>query len=531
MRNRTGEEQVPIRKVVVVGGGTAGWMCANVLLARSRFDVALIESPRVSKVGVGEALTPFFFAFLNTVGYDPVAFIKAVRGSVKLAVRFENWLGNGDVYYHPFQDGGDYIAKPEFRVSPGYNRLISYSLAKNVPLHNLATSYSLLCDHGKVPWPRNFRKDEAQYHGYGSYAYHMDTHAFSETFRARALENGVDHVQGHVVSVDKAAESGRIQSVSLEDGRKVEGDFFVDCSGFRRLLISTMSPEWTSYSPWLPVNRAIAFSIPYSETRDRRSSAIPPYTLARALRAGWLWKIPLRERFGAGYVFADDFISEDDARRELEAINPEWSRQPSHTIRFEAGALRNTWIGNCVAVGLSSGFIEPLESTSIQIALTQILAVVDVLRNPFSYNPRVLDAYNRAIEAETEDIRDFIILHYATPRGDTPFWEHIRNNYRGLDYPESLRNRIETAWHRTCGHNRVQSEQIRGRVFGELSHLYVMQALGLLNPETARADFLQEFDSVERALATVGRPVRRLQTHLLQFRRECLSHREFLDML
>ena len=387
MRNRTGGEQVPIRKVVVVGGGTAGWMCANVLLARSRFDVVLIESPRVSKVGVGEALTPFFFAFLNTVGYDPVAFIKAVRGSVKLAVRFENWLGNGDVYYHPFQDGGNYIAKPEFRVSPGYNRLVSYALAKNVPLHNLATSYSLLCDHGKVPWPRNFQKDEAQYHGYGSYAYHMDTHAFSETFRAHALENGVDHVQGHVVSVDKGAESGRIQSVSLEDGRKVEGDFFVDCSGFRRLLISTMSPEWTSYSPWLPVNRAIAFSIPYSEKRDRRNSAIPPYTLARALRAGWLWKIPLRDRFGAGYVFADDFISEDDARRELEAINPEWSRQPSHTIRFEAGALRNNWIGNCVAVGLSSGFIEPLESTSIQIALTQILGVVDVLRNPFSYNP------------------------------------------------------------------------------------------------------------------------------------------------
>ena len=531
MRNRTGGDGVPIRKVVVTGGGTAGWMCVNVLLARTRFDVVLVESPKVSKVGVGEALTPFFFAFLNTIGYDPVAFIKAVRGSVKLAVRFENWMGNGDVYYHPFQDGGDYIAKPEFRVSPGYNRLVSYALAKNIPLHNLATSYSLLCDHNKVPWPRNFQKDERQYRGYGSYAYHMDTHAFSETFRDRALKEGVNHVRGHVVSVDREAESGRIRSILLEDGRKVEGDFFIDCSGFRRLLISTMSPEWISYSPWLPVNRAIAFNIPYSDSRDRRRSAIPPYTLARALRAGWLWKIPLGERFGAGYVFADDFISEDEARRELEMINPDWSRVPGHTIRFEAGALRNTWIGNCVAVGLSSGFIEPLESTSIQIALTQILGVVDVLRSPFSYNPRVIEAYNRAIEAETEDIRDFIILHYATSRGDTLFWEHIRDNCRARSYPASLRDKIETAWHRTCGHNRVQSDQIRGRVFGELSHLYVMQGLGLLNPETARADFLQEFDSVERALATVGRHVRRLQTHLLQFRRQCLTHGEFLDML
>lgn len=524
-------ERTAVRKVVVVGGGTAGWMCASVLRARTRFEVVLVESPRVSKVGVGEALTPFFFAFLNTIGYDPVAFIKAVRGSVKLAVRFENWMGKGDVYYHPFQDGGDYISKPEFRVSPGYNRLVSYAVVKDIPLHNLASSYSLLCDHHKVPWSRDFKNDEAQYRGYGSYAYHMDTHAFSETFRARAVREGVGHVPGHVVAVNKDAESGRITSISLEDGRAVEGDFFIDCSGFRRLLISTMSPGWTSYSPWLPVNRAIAFNIPYSNNQTGKQTPIPPYTLARALRAGWLWKIPLRDRYGAGYVYAGDFASEDDARREIGSVNPAWSRLPGHTIRFEAGALRRTWIENCVAVGLSSGFIEPLESTSIQIALTQILGVVDVLRDPFAYNSAVIEAYNRSIEAETEDIRDFIILHYATERGDTPFWEHIRNNYRTRNYPDSLRDKIETARHRTCGHNRVQSEQIRGRVFGELSHLYVMQALGLLNRETARADFLQEFDSVEQALATVGRHVRRLQTHLLQFRGQCLAHREFLEML
>ena len=531
MRSASGEEQTPIQKIVVVGGGTAGWMCANVLLARTRFNVVLLESPRVSKVGVGEALTPFFFSFLNTIGYDPVAFIKAVRGSVKLAVRFENWTGRGDIYYHPFQDGGNYISKPEFRVSPGYNRLISYALVKDIPLHNLVTSYSLLCDHHKVPWLENFARDEAEYHGYGSYAYHMDTHAFSETFRVRAIQEGVDHVQGHVVAVNKDAESGRIRSVSLEDGRTVEGDFFVDCSGFRRLLISVMSPEWTSYSRWLPVSRAIAFNIEYPQNRTAGQNAIPPYTLARALRAGWLWKIPLRDRFGAGYVYAHDFVSEEEARREITSLNPAWSQLPSHTIRFEAGALRKTWIGNCVAVGLSSGFIEPLESTSIQIALTQILGVVDVLRDPFAYNPRVIEAYNKSIEAETEDIRDFIILHYATERGDTPFWEHVRNNYRTRNYPDSLRDKIETAWHRTCGHNRVQSEQIRGKVFGELSHLYVMQALGLLNRATARADLLQEFDSVERALATIGRHVRRLQTHLLQFRGQCLPHEEFLDML
>ena len=505
-------------------------MCASVLRARTRFEVVLVESPKVSKVGVGEALTPFFFAFLNTIGYDPVAFIRAVRGSVKLAVRFENWMGSGDVYYHPFQDGGNYISKPEFQVSPGYNRLISYAVVKGIPLHNLATSYSLLCDHNRVPWSTSFGKNKAEYHGYGSYAYHMDTHAFSETFRARAVKEGVGHILGHVVAVNRDGESGRIRSISLADGRTVKGDFYIDCSGFRRLLISELSPEWTSYSPWLPVNRAISFNIPYLDSHDRKHVSIPPYTLARALPAGWLWKIPLRHRYGAGYVYADDFISEEDARREIDNIDPEWSRLPSHTIGFEAGALRSTWIGNCVAVGLSSGFIEPLESTSIQIALTQILGLVDILRNPFAYNPKVIAAYNESIRADTEDIRDFIILHYATERDDSPFWQHIRNN-RSRNYPDSLRNKIETAWHRTCGHNRVQSEQIRGRVFGELSHLYVMQALGLLNKETARADFLQEFDSVERALATVGQHVRRLQTHLLRFRSQCLLHREFLEML
>jgi len=507
-------------------------MCANVLTARTRYEIVVVESPTISPVGVGEALTPFFFSFLTTIGYDPVAFIKDVKGSVKLAVRFENWMGRNEVYYHPFQDGGEYTLKPEFGVSPGYNRLVSYALVNDIPLHNLVTSYALLCEHNKVPWLSNFKGEEGQYYGYGSYAYHMDTQAFSEAFRSLAVRKSVDHVEGNVVAVNKNTETGFIEDLSLEDGRTIDGDFFIDCTGFKRVLLSTMSPEWESYSKWLPVNRAIPFNVKYGPPGDQGHKAIPPYTLARGLNAGWLWKIPLRDRFGAGYVYCDEFISEDGVLEEIaQNVDPNQSGPFGQPIHFESGTLRETWIKNSVAVGLSSGFIEPLESTAIQIALTQILGVVDVLRDPFSYNEKVIAAYNRSIKLETDDIRDFIILHYATQRSDTPFWQYISDNSARLDFPDTLRDKIETARYRTRGHNRVQSQEIIGRAFGELSHLYVLQALGLLKRENAEADFLQEFDSVEKAEATVGRHVRRLQKHLAQFRSECMSHKEFLDKL
>ena len=521
-----------VRTIVVVGGGTAGWMCANILKARTRSKIVVVESPNISPVGVGEALTPFFFTFLETIGYDPVAFIKDVQGSVKLAVRFENWMGENDVYYHPFQDGGGYALMPEFNVSPGYNRLISYALIEGIPVHNLTTSYALLCEQNKVPWFKNFREDGGNYQGYGSYAYHMDTKAFSDTFRSFAVQKAVDHIKGNVVSLNKNAETGFIESLSLEDGRTVDGDFFIDCTGFKRVLISTMSPEWESYSHWLPVNRAIPFNIEYGDTTDQEHEAVPPYTLARSLSAGWLWRNPVRDRYGSGYVYCDEFASEESALEEIKQnVDLSKSGPFGSPIRFESGTLCETWIKNCVAVGLSSGFIEPLESTAIQIALTQILGVVDVLRDPFSYNERVIGAYNKSIKSETDDIRDFIILHYVTKRNDTPFWQYISNNTTTLNYPDTLRDKIETARYRSCGHNRVQSQQIRGRVFGEFSHIYVMQALGLLNKESARADFLQEFDSVEEAVSAVGRHAKILQEDLVQFSRECMTHKDFLDKI
>ena len=518
-----------IADIVIVGGGTAGWMAANVLCERMRNPrITLVESPDISRIGVGEALTPFFYLFLNILRYDPIQFITSVGGSIKLAVRFENWCGTDDVYYHPFQDGGDYFSKPEFAVSPGYNRLVSYAVARDIPLHDLATSYAVLSHHNKVPWYLDFKQNKDHYHGFGAYAYHMDTTKFADTFGDRARRRGVRHIQANVVSVNRNSETGFIESLSLQDGRTLRGDLFVDCTGFQRRLISLFKPRWQSYAKWLPVDAAIPFSIPHRAS----NGPIPPYTLARALDAGWLWRIPLMDRHSAGYVYSQEFATEEEATRELDRTlggKVDLAERPK--LKFDSGALQQTWIKNCVAVGLSAGFIEPLESTSIQIALTQILGIVDVLRDRFSFDPKLLDRYNKAIQLETEDIRDFIILHYATCRDDTAFWKYIKRNKDNLDYPDTLRDRLAMAKYRTMGHNRIQSQMIRGRVFGELSGLYVLQGLNLLRKENSQADFLLEYPTLARAISDVSVPVKRLQNAIREFNRDCIGHADFLRQL
>ena len=233
-------------------------------------------------------------------------------------------------------------------------------------------------------------------------------------------------------------ETGFIESLTLKDGRMIRGDFFIDCTGFRRVLISRMSPQWDPYRTWLPVNRAIPFNVPQVLEEDR--ACIGPYTLARALSAGWLWKIPLMDRYGVGYVYSDAFISDEEAAAEIDrTVDPKTRSELRAPIKFDSGALRETWIKNCVAVGLASGFIEPLESTSIQIILTQILGLVSVLRDPFSFNQRLLDAYNEAIKLETDDIRDFIILHYWANERQGEFWEYCRN----MELPATLQRKID----------------------------------------------------------------------------------------
>ncbi len=521
-----------IGKIVIVGGGTAGWITANVLRARMpRARITLIESPSTPPIGVGEALTPFFYHFLTITRHDPVRFVKEVGGSIKLAVRFENWRGLGDTYYHPFLDGGEAFAKPEFAVSPGYNRLVSYALANEAPLHDLATSYARLAGASKVPWRAGFKTDRAEYHGYGSYAFHMDTGRFSEVFGDLARKAGVKHVSANVVDALRHPESGFIERIVLEDKRKIEGDFFVDCTGFRRGLIGRLDPQWESYSKWLPVNAAIPFHIEYG-SGNGAPEPIPSYTLARALESGWLWRIPLRERYSAGYVFSEDHADEESARQELaRSVDPDRIKNVGSPLRFEAGTYEQTWIKNCIAIGLSSGFVEPLESTSIQITLTQVLGLADVLRARFNFDPKLLDIYNRSIKLETDDIRDFIILHYATDRADTPFWQLVSDTMARVDYPDSVREKIEMAKYRTLGHNRVQSAQIRGRAFGELSGLYVMQGLGLLRKDVAEGDLLQEFASLGKAFSSVEPHVSRLKKAMADFEESCISHRAFLEEL
>lgn len=417
-----------VKDVVIVGGGTAGWMTAAALArlaAPSGVRISLIESEAIGTVGVGESTLPHIRAFNERIGIDEAEFMKATRATFKLGIQFDDWRRIGDGYVHPF---GDYGA-PGGEAPFHHYWLRGRALADVGPIDD----YSLpivAAREGRFAPPADDPRSLMSTYGY---AYQLDAGLYAAFLRRRAEAGGVQRVEGRIVDVAQDAESGAIRSLTLEDGRTVAGDLFVDCSGFRALLIEqTMKAGFTDWSHWLPCDRAVA--IPCASDQPT-----VPYTRATALEAGWQFRIPLQHRVGNGYVYASAFLEEQDAVVRLTERLEGAALKAPNSLRFVAGQRTRNWVGNCVSVGLSSGFIEPLESTSIyliQIAITKLLEL---------WPTRVLDAaseaeFNRQMDLEYERIRDFIILHYcATERDDTPFWNYVRT----MPLPDSLRARIE----------------------------------------------------------------------------------------
>ncbi|MDC7675919.1 tryptophan halogenase family protein [Asticcacaulis machinosus] len=416
-----------IKHIVIVGGGAAGWISASTLSSalRGTVRITLIESDEIGIVGVGEASIPPIRNFNRVNGIDELEFIKRTQATFKLGIEFRNWDKGGDAYIHPFGPYGRSIDLIPFHQY--YLRLRQTGMA--LPLED----YSLAIRAAKqnrfaTPQPNV----GTVYEGY-TYAYHFDAGLYARFLRDVSEARGVHRVEGKITGVNLNPEDGYIDSVTLQSGQTIQGDFFVDCSGFRGLLIEeALKTGYEDWSKYLPCNRALA--VP-----SERVEPLTPYTRATAHQAGWQWRIPLQHRTGNGHVFCDAFTTEDEARSVLLSNLDSKALADPRLLKFTTGRRNKFWNKNCVSIGLASGFMEPLESTSIHLVQTAISRVVGFLPT-HRYDEASVDEYNRLTTMEFEETRDFLILHYkANTKPDMPFWQYCRD----MPIPDTLQRRID----------------------------------------------------------------------------------------
>jgi tryptophan halogenase len=423
----------PLR-IVIVGGGTAGWMTAaafSAVLGAGHRQIRLIESSEIGIVGVGEATLPHIRFFNRRIGIDERELMARTQATFKLGIEFVDWARIGDRYIHPFGAYGSKLAGIPFHQ----HWLRRRSAGDATPLDD----YSLPIVASRLNRFALPSDDPTSVMSTFGYAFQFDASLYAAYLREFSERRGVRRTDGKIVDVNLRGEDGWVESVKLADGSVVEGDLFIDCSGFRGLLIEqalkTGYDEWTR---WLPCDRAAA--VPCENQGE-----LTPYTRATAREAGWQWRIPLQHRTGNGYVYSSNFIGDDEAAGKLLSRLDGKAQATPRFLRFTAGRRRKTWNRNCVAIGLSGGFLEPLESTSIYLIQIAITTLIDYLteRDVSSggrFDPRTVEAYNRWIEMEYDRVRDFLILHYhAIERDDTPIWQYCRN----MAIPDSLAHKME----------------------------------------------------------------------------------------
>ncbi len=409
-----------VKRVVIAGGGTAGWIAAAALVRQlgGLLDITLVESDEIGTVGVGESTIPTARAFHSLVGIDEQDFMRATRSTFKLGIAFENWGAIGDRYIHSF----GVIGKSTWMAD--FQHFWLQARAEGV-----AGELEEYCFELQAAKANKFATGEnAQI----NYAYHLDATLYARFLRGISEPAGVKRVEGRIGQVRQDPETGFIQALVLESGQAIEGDLFIDCTGFRALLIEqALETGYEDWSHWLPTDSA------YAVQTESVGPAVP-YTQAIAHEAGWRWEIPLQHRVGNGLVFSSDYMADDAARALLlREIKGAPLFEP-RLLRYRTGSRRKVWNRNCIALGLASGFIEPLESTSIHLIMVAVTRLLKTF--PFNgFDQSLIDRFNTLSRDELEGVRDFIILHYnLTERDDSAFWQRCRT----MDIPESLARRI-----------------------------------------------------------------------------------------
>ena len=417
------------KRVLVVGGGSAGWMAASYLNAAlnpgsiRRAEISLVESPDTPRIGVGEATVPSIQHLLAVIGINPTEFMTAVDATFKQSIRYVNWLDNtGEFYHHPFT-----------RYSTQEQTLAGdlwLGSDRSIPFMETVSPQPIACEMGlsplsldpQVPGPRL------------KYAYHMNALKFADYLTEYSTARGVTHYLEHVTDIDMA-ENGDIAAVHTESGKRLEADLYVDCTGFAALLIEKkLGVEWVDCSRWLLCDQAVTMHVPYDH---HYLGYVRPYTQATALSSGWVWDIPLRSKRSLGYVHSSAFLSAEDAEREVrEFEGPHAADLDARVVSFKVGHRKQPWFRNCVSIGLAGSFIEPLESTGLYLSDLATVMLAEHFPRDNNYEPLAF-RFNRIMTNRFYEILDFINMHYClTRRTDTEFWREIRR-------PERVTERLQ----------------------------------------------------------------------------------------
>jgi tryptophan halogenase len=492
----------PVRSVTIVGGGTAGWMAATLMarrLERQDVTITLIESSAIGTVGVGEATTPAIRDFFREAGLDEGEIVRASGATLKLGIRFEGWAGEKSSFFHPFGLYGT----PSNDVAFHQYWLKQHRHGSVEPLgaYSLATA---LAESGRMMSPLRPAPDYAFF----DWALHFDAGRYAQYLKRVAIERGVRHVDARVTNVRTDEAAGRIVGVDTADAGPIGGDLFIDCTGFRALLIgSALAEPYVDWRSLLMSDRAVA--IPCAH---RSTETIEPFTRATARRGGWQWRIPLQHRVGNGYVYSSAHLSDDEAIASLrDTLEGEALAEPN-LIRFATGHRQRFWSGNCVALGLAAGFLEPLESTSITLIYSGIQRLLELWPDQ-SHDPALAADYNRITTLEYERVRDFLLLHYwGNGRVGEPLWEIAR----AMALPEKLEHKIRMF------RSRGRMVRYEWDAFGDPSWLSMFVGLGIL-PE--RWDPIADGFTSDQ----IGGAFGRMREQIAQSVSSAPSHRAFLQ--